>query len=470
MITAKGKSILAKYLIGETPSYASYIAVGCGPKPVESNVAFSPTQKLEFYQKKNLELEMFRIPVISRGYIVENDTAEITAATSVLGVTAYTAKNFYTAGQKVTITGATPEIFNASEATILSANSTTFSISKTIPVVIPPTVYVSGGVASVRVSQIVLTAEMPTEERYEITELGIYPALSNPDAGNLDSRQLLDFSRAEGWEYHAPGSVAPIDYKTEAIDQQSSTNTIDSLDSYGKTFSAKSSNSALAINSRILRQERPRYLEDSIFVRGDLSISGDLVATPAELSGKPHVHLKTTLSSLDRATPIDSLTMAFSVISRTGNSVINPDNVKILVEFSSGDYISGDPAEAAPIYARLAVDLNHSLTPGSGQRNFVSGRYVIVSTLLEDLDTSTNFSWNSVDTIKIYVQVVDSSDTNSDEFYLALDALRFENNTAENPLYGLVGYSIIKNQDSKPIAKDSNKSGFIEFRYAVDVS
>jgi hypothetical protein len=122
---------------------------------------------------------MFRVPVISRGYIVETDSAEITGAVSSLGVTTYTSKNIYTAGQKVTITGVNPEVFNANEATILSANSTTFSITKTVS---SPTVYVSGGVASVKVSQIVLTAEMPTEERYEVTELGIYPASSNPDA------------------------------------------------------------------------------------------------------------------------------------------------------------------------------------------------------------------------------------------------------------------------------------------------
>ena len=30
MITNSGKSIIAKYLIGQAPAYASYIAVGCG--------------------------------------------------------------------------------------------------------------------------------------------------------------------------------------------------------------------------------------------------------------------------------------------------------------------------------------------------------------------------------------------------------------------------------------------------------
>jgi hypothetical protein len=90
---------------------------------------------------------------------------------------------------------------------------------------------------------------------------------------------------------------------------------------------------------------------------------------------------------------------------------------------------------------------------------------------MNEIKTSQNFSWKNVALAKIYVSVVTDEDpTGSDQFYVALDSIRFENRNAENPVYGLVGYSVIKNQDSKAIVKDSNKSGFIEFRYAVDVS
>jgi len=33
MITNTGKTIIGKYLLGQAPAFASYIAVGCGPKP-----------------------------------------------------------------------------------------------------------------------------------------------------------------------------------------------------------------------------------------------------------------------------------------------------------------------------------------------------------------------------------------------------------------------------------------------------
>ena len=40
MITNKGKTIIAKYLLGQAPAYASYIAVGCGPQPLDTEDSF----------------------------------------------------------------------------------------------------------------------------------------------------------------------------------------------------------------------------------------------------------------------------------------------------------------------------------------------------------------------------------------------------------------------------------------------
>jgi hypothetical protein len=67
MITEFGKGIIGKYLIGQAPAYASYIAIGCGPTPTEAN---SPD--VDYSAKKTLDLEMFRVPVISRGYVNDN--------------------------------------------------------------------------------------------------------------------------------------------------------------------------------------------------------------------------------------------------------------------------------------------------------------------------------------------------------------------------------------------------------------
>jgi hypothetical protein len=464
MITTKGKSIIAKYLIGQTQSYASYIALGCGPKAIDSNVPFTIEQRAEFTQKTELDMEMFRVPIISKGYIVENDTAEILAANSVYNAgldkwfTTYNLASVpvYSIGQKISVSGINPIDFDFTDLVIVDVDQEDrfFTVEKQVEEI----GYMSGGTASAKVSKVVLTAELPTDEHYEMTEIGIYSAIGNPDLPGKDSRQIFNFAHNDGWALHLGANIEDVPYFVEAIDSQSANNVIDFNDAYPLAFSARSSNSALNKEARILRQERPRFLEDSIFIRGDMSDLSDWASTE-----QPHIHLQTSFASLATSGPFDDLRLSFSVISRDATNVINPDNVRIMLEFVSGESgVSG-------VYAKYKVDLSQGTYQVDTQRDFADNRYAVVSKNMSDVETSENFSWSSVDTVRIYVQVEDSLNANSDQFYVALDSFRFENQTVENPLYGLVGYSVLKNTDEKPIVKESNKSGFVEFRYAVDV-
>ena len=72
MITNTGKGIIGKYLLGQAPAYASYIAIGCGPTPLNTN-----DTSADFSLKKNLEFEMFRVPISSRGFVNENGVDKI---------------------------------------------------------------------------------------------------------------------------------------------------------------------------------------------------------------------------------------------------------------------------------------------------------------------------------------------------------------------------------------------------------
>jgi proteasome assembly chaperone (PAC2) family protein len=78
------------------------------------------------------------------------------------------------------------------------------------------------------------------------------------------------------------------------------------------------------------------------------------------------------------------------------------------------------------------------------------------------------FSWSEVKTAKIYATIT-KNNLPSDSYYVCLDALRVENNTATNSLYGMTGYSVIKNVQSRPIIKSANTTNYIEFRFALDV-
>jgi len=91
---------------------------------------------------------------------------------------------------------------------------------------------------------------------------------------------------------------------------------------------------------------------------------------------------------------------------------------------------------------------------------------------LGELVKSNTFTWNTINVIKIYAMVYDAtgSGTPSDDFYIALDGLRLENVTEQNPLYGMTGYTVIKTENGQTITKEANTSNLVEFRYGLDVA
>ena len=93
---------------------------------------------------------------------------------------------------------------------------------------------------------------------------------------------------------------------------------------------------------------------------------------------------------------------------------------------------------------------------------------------MQELYTSANFTWNAVTTVKIYACVlVEESGpilVPSADYYIALDALRLENIATVNPLYGLTGYSVIKNDTASTVIKSPNTNNYIEFRFSIGVT
>jgi len=369
MITNTGKNILAKYLVGQTPAYASYIAVGCGARPLSSSDSLG-----DYSDKESLDFEMFRVPIISRGYVNEEGVAKV-----------------------------------------------------------------------------VLTAEMPTEERYEISEVGVFSAASNPSARSFGSRVLYSFSQDENWEYHTSTVSSAIPVRN-VLDNESNPGDIVISD---PVFQTNSDNDLFAQPSRVTRNERSRFLNSTIVVRGDdaefaVDVSGNLTQT----SGN-HIHLTGESVNLEKNSPTDELKIAFSVANQDASSVASPDSVRVLVEFAS----THDSSEAGYQSAKFVANITGGLS---------DNRYFVVTKQLQELFKTSNFTWDSVSVVKVSASVVVSGEPSSD-FYVCLDAIRLENVSTVNPLYGLTGYSVIKNANGLPIVKSPNTENYIEFRFAMDV-
>ena len=387
MITNVGKNLLAKYLVGQTTSYASHIAIGCGAMPLDSDSGVFA----DYSQKQSLDFEMFRVPIISRGFVNEEG-----------------------------------------------------------------------------LSKVVLTAEMPTEERYEITEVGIFSAGSNPVAGSFDSRVVYSFAETDNWLYSVDGESPleiPIEYGP--LDGEENNGNINQE---SKVFSTNADNRIFTNENRVERNERCRFLNNIIAMRGDTSnISYSPQGSMVGLTGSDYIVLDPTSVDFTKNSPSDELRFAFSVVNRVpGTSLspaIVPDNVKILLEFSH----TGTDGNLQ--YAKFVVDIDDTgYQSGTSQNthDFTNNRYVVVSKTFQELEKSLRFKWSDVTTAKIYASVI-KGNLPSDSFYVCLDALRIENTTSTNSLYGLTGYSVIKSVDARPIIKSANTTNYIEFRFALDV-
>ena len=72
MITTDGSKIVAKFMLGQAPAFASYIAAGVGPEPL-----FTGASAAIPASKKALDFEAFRVPILSRGFIKENGVEKL---------------------------------------------------------------------------------------------------------------------------------------------------------------------------------------------------------------------------------------------------------------------------------------------------------------------------------------------------------------------------------------------------------
>lgn len=456
MITNTGKNILAKYLVGQTPSYASHIAVGCGPKPLVSD---NTTTMPDYSNKSSLEFEMFRVPIISRGFVDE------------------------------------------------------------------------GGV-----SKVVLTAELPTQERYEITEVGLFSAASNPDAGAFDSRSVYSFSESEAWRYSSQGLEIPsiyeplddrvvkitnatisprtpsgstLTYTTDVVHGLSQgteisisgiaptvfnlskvsiatvptptsftvvsataltgtfvssgylINDVDTniINQVYPVFQTNADNKIFTNSNRVNRYERCRFLNNIYAISGNnatISVNGtgNLIAE----TGSNFIQLTNASVDFSKNSPTDELRLAFSVANKVGAATTLPKSVRIIVEFSStGTFKSGKWA----IFEAVVDDTGN---------NFATNRYFVVSKQLQQLQKSADFSWSDINAVRVYASVMkDDTGTPTSDFYVCLDGFRLENVTSNNSVYGLTGYSVMKTPEAKTIIKSANTTNYIEFRFGLDV-
>jgi hypothetical protein len=442
MITNTGKEIISKFLLGQTSAYATHISIGCGAVPLDNNDPSPSSSALA--DKTIMDFEMIRVPITSKGFVDDNGTTKVS-----------------------------------------------------------------------------FTAELPKENRFDITEIGLWSSGSNSLARDFDSRIIFNFS--ESWQAHST-SISELPTPSPLGSGGDITTNL-------KYFRASTNDIVFSNSARKARKEGPRFLDSKILLRGDSSIIqgesgswngqspsysvtnkeksggtatlttgthllnvGDVVVvnisdpdfdgtheitertnttigyassgTVASASAtgtvtfeeSTHIHLNAINFDISRNSPTDKLLLAISLIDKDALGSGEPDYVKILLEFYRNETSVGSGYAKAEIY----ID----------GLEFSGDRYKVIEIPIEDLVTSADFSAQLIRVARVFASVVYTDagqQKTSPNHYVELEGLRIENISTANPVYGMVGYSIVRTTDGQPLYKYQNTNNYIEFRFNLDV-
>lgn len=439
MITDSGKEIISKYLLGYVPSYASHIAIGCGARPRTTTQVSVSNKAISSYVATLTTSSMHYLRV-NDWVMVSGVGTEFNGIFQVTDVPSPTTFSYSVATQTVSSSAATGTV----DLYLNNKPCLDFEVAR-VPIVS------KGFVDDNGTTKISFIAELPSENRYEITEMGLWSAPNNPLAVNSDSHVIFSFT--ESWQGHGVSVFDPI-IKT-------SVGTFGNIDDGGdKVFYALSGDSNLTTATRKQRAEGHRLLSKTLFVRGDSSqlnaVGGRLVpSAPAGEDSPIHVHLNNVNFDISNNSPSDLLSLAFCLVDKNGIGDTLPETVKILMEFYRNEISTSNG------YAKKEIILDGSV--------FDDNRYRCETFPISDLITSQDFSPSIIRVCRIYVSIETASGLSSNH-YLSFDGLRIDNISTDNPLYKMSGYSIVQDPDAYPIIKKENTINYIEFRMNLGVA
>jgi hypothetical protein len=368
MITNNGKQIIAKYLLGQAPEFAAYLAAGSGNVPFAQSNAASP-----YYDatRKNLDFEIFRVPILSKGFVRENG-----------------------------------------------------------------------------VDKIVFKAEMPSDQRYQITEIGVFPAIKNSIANQYDSKLLMTFSTAESWLYNlTSASVTSASAVAEVVALDNGNTSTTDISVTDRIFYFNANDRIFNDTNRKNKHEPSRFLNKALMVKGD--------------SSSYSIENSTFNFDFSQNLPQDKIRLAMSLVNKSANSNSIPATTTIKI-----DFINNVGSRPKATFTRNLVQNDFNVASSSG---VLPTRYKVLDIPLGSFTKDTDFSWGQVNLVKITAYVTTGNGTDN-QYYICLDGMRLENESTVNPLYSLVGYNVARTANGYPIIKVENTNNYIEYRFGVSVS
>lgn len=463
MITNDGKEIISKYLLGQVPEYATHLAIGCGATPLDANDPV-PTSS---FSNQRLDFEMTRVPISSKGFVDDSVTYSVTHKQLVSNVATLTTSvnHDISIGETVVVDNVDNSLNG--QFTVTATTSNTFSYFVVGTDISPAVALSPTGSALLPRTKMSLTAELPTDNRYEVTEVGIWSAASNSLASQYDSRNLFNFTG--GWQIHDVAiSDPPINTN---LGFNGSSTTVD-IQETSSVFYANTADPIFQVSTRKDRKEGPRHLNRTLMIRGDFSNIDDSGGIDSDWTASgPHVHLNNIGFDISGNNTSDLLKLAFCMIDKTATAQAAVKDTKILVEFFKNEVTGSQSFAKMQIYVPgTTLDANRYFVAKSQISQNIDYTNESASTTLPYIRfyTSPDFASTEIKIARIFVSVTKANDSLSSDHYIAFDGFRLDN-TTQNPTYKMSGYSIIRN-DGLPIVKSANSNNYIDFRFSLGVS
>ena len=427
MITTRGKGLIARALANQIPSAFSYIALGVGALP--------------------------QVPVT----VVEQLTAEWAADTTVYdsgvwlldtdtGLAKLSDGVNDWADLDYQATGVLYEEESIKNKTVMDFEALRIPVSGA-------SVLFEGGQ-----TKVVLTGQLPSAQRYEFSEIGVFSAESNSLLNTEAPRMIYTFSDVEGWEYHTGSTITDVAYTSNI-----STNNFDIDVPPTDAFFVSADNPVFFAADRA--NQRMRIYQDALLVHGDMSTVDDTLDTWA-LSGD-HVHITGNLVDLTRARSDDEVKIAFSVMNKnysyiTTDGVAN--EVRIAIRFMSSEESSAHATAQIRLTDGATEDFQYP-----AETDLVNNGYYVKSFRKKDLVYTESFSWENVTVCQVWVEVEPGTAQTSADYFVAVDAIRFDSNNDNNPAYGLAAYSQIRNAAGSTEVKVAQSESQIEYKVYLEV-
>jgi len=465
LITNKGKSLVAKYMLDQIPSYGSYLALGCGAPP-STTTSKTPTSysisgstvTVTISGGHTFKVGDSIIVDMSDGRVDGNKTIATVTSTQLTfpanytipaltavndvfpgsGYAEYTAASGHrlVVGDLITTTSFTDADFNNTDVAVYAVPSSTVFLIAEVGTgttsagtlsTIKPTVQggstisldysgktslnfemlrvpiTSRGLATEDgVDMLVLGAEAPTQDRLSVTEIGVYSAGTNNLVTGSQSGVLHTFANYENWELHNTTAVTVTDFPTGL-----------STDS-GSTISLSSTTPATYLNAdsaffenadRTSNQERPRMYTSTLVVNGKLSYieNVDNLGTMAVATGSGNIG-----AGIQDGRHVHLLGQTYPFDQNSSS-----DEIRVVFSVLYKKVVPqvvGTSPNSAPSYIGIILEFSSETTAGKYARvkinkdstKFANSRYFVESVPLSNLEISDGFAWSSVDTIKVY--------------------------------------------------------------------